>query len=538
MRKPHGFTPDNMSRIYYNGTDLFSGQPTPYVARDQNVIFTSDGRRVAQGYRYTLAGNITGDSFTYITGYQNILETKLANDIGDLSLRDDSGYTLDISGCKFVGISYENGSLAFIAPYSIEFVSFPVGSNVSEKRSEWRATKGRDGNISVSHAIFARGINTLGENNALENARAYVNLVSGAPIPNGLFPQFISGINTISLESMQESVDRLAGTYSLEQSFLAGTGDGINKTLSTTVESGSDGILTVTVDGSYKAGKLGSLSAARSAYLATDVYAIASGVYNGPLSLNREYLSSGVSEDTAEKSVAFNLSFNDWPSGNVRHNYTIQLTSGDDGVIHGTIDGRIQGLGPRIFRFDKAEIFFSGMNPYQLVNTEFNNKYSGAYPLNPVEQTNSVGRNRFEGIVSYSYNYDNRTLPSGISGVKDFQYTISELPPIPILVNGIVPYSKTNNNTNYIEDISCLNRGSISVEGRVIATTGTNAAEIARKFLNENFQSEYINTHSETTLEALQITEDIYNNTASFNCSFSYKGDNILDGYDKVLVLP
>ena len=234
----------------------------------------------------------------------------------------------------------------------------------------------------------------------------------------------------------------------------------------------------------------------------------------------------------------FAVSFNDWPSGNIKHNYSVQLTSGDDGVIHGTVDGKVQGLGPRILRFDVADSFFSTINPYQLVNSEFNDKYSGAYPLNSVEQSNSVGRNRFDGVISYNYAYDNRAFPSGISGVKDFQYTVSEQPPIPVLVNGIVPYSQDNNNTNYIEDISCLNRGLISAEGRVIGSTGVNAASIVKQFINNNFQIEYINIHNETTLESLQISEDIYNNTSSFNCSFSYKGASVLSGYDKVLVLP
>ncbi len=291
-----------MSRITYNSIDIISGQPTPYVSRVDQPYTDGTSQKIGQTEIYVLAGQITGCSFWDATGAMELVTSAFASDFHTLKLLDDDGYTVEISGVKVNSVQFPQSIQVGVVDYSVELESRPPSYfkniGILEKKNDWSVSQDEEGNFSINRSIYAKGINTAPEfNNALENAKNFVLTLTGFN-PPPLFPFFITGFSG-SLDTRTEQINRLEGTYSINESYISSTGK-VTQMITTTLDSGNDGVLSVVVNGELKLGKAEDFTLLRSAYSGIAVYDLATGVYDayrGTSGLMVIPLSSGVDEN-------------------------------------------------------------------------------------------------------------------------------------------------------------------------------------------------------------------------------------------------
>lgn len=537
-----------MSNITYNNFLILSGQPTPLVARTPTPFFRGDGRRLGIADNYTLNGVLTGCQFSDIVGQMAILNNIFSKDFGTLNFLDDDGFSVIHSGAKINQISYEQGIEVGIQPYVVDITVYPENffenAGVIDKRNDWSATEEANKNLTISHDIFAKGVNTAPSfNNALTNAKNFVLNFTGFTPPT-LFPFFISGFSG-SLDTRKETINRLEGTYQISETYVGRTGSAISEEITINLDSGNDGIISVDVQGTYRAGKSSDFSTLRQKYSGLNSYALATGVYvdyRGITGLQPIPLSSGITENYQENSLNFNIQFNDWPEVAYRHVYDVQVSSGVNGIITASINGNIEGIGRLPERYDRAYRFFTGLYIFGLVNPEYQAYVGPSYPYPLRETPISSGNtdNRFAGSINYQASFDNRTLPLNCSGIKFFDVTISKTPAIRAMAPISIPHSVSGID---VADLGYKSRAIISVQGNVVVSkplTSVDATGVVARYVNGLFSSQFLasGNKTDTRLDSVNISQDILQDSASFTVQYScdeslaYVNYNFITGWN------
>lgn len=520
-----------MSQIFYNNVDAFSGQPTPIITRTPEPLFLGDGKRLGYVDRYSLNGQVTGCQYEEITGAMARINNVFSRDFYNLELRD-TNFTGVISGIRIDNINYAQSSQVGVQEYNIDLISYPASffenAGILDKRNEWSVTQNERGELSVTHTIFAKGFNTSASyDNAFINAKNFALQYTGLT-PPPLFPFFMSGFSG-SLDARSEVINRLEGTYQIEETYIASTGLNVVQDLNVSLESGTDGIISVDVNGSFRAGKGDSIDAARQKYSAFNAFHEASGVYvhyRGVTGLVAQTVSSGVTEDYRENALQFEISFNDWPTTTYRHIPSTQVSSGIDGIIVVSVNGRIEGLGRQKVRYDNAYNFYKTLDIYNVVNEAFVD-YVGVgypYPLNsyPIETGNTI--DRFNGTIEYTATFNNKGKILDCSGIKFFdvnyakRYAMRQIAPvsIPRSVSGLD-----------VLDLDWNTRGTIEVNGTVSVDkplTSIDATGLVRQFVNNKFRREILASGDKTKikLESVNLSQNIDQNSCGFVVMYSF----------------
>lgn len=522
-----------MSKVYYNNILVLSGQPSPFVARIPTPIFRGDGRRIGVGHNFQLNGVVTGCSFDSITGAMGRLNSLFSKDFGTLKFIDDNGYTVINSGVKILKIGYAQGIEVGIQDYVVDTLCYPESyfenAGVIEKKNDWSVNQEVTNNLTITHDIFARGVNTAPNfNNALTNAKNFVLNYTGFNPPS-LFPFFISGFSG-SLDSRTESINRLEGTYHIVENYIGRTGSAVSQDVTVNLESGSNGIILVNVQGTFKVGKNEDFNLLRQTYSGFDIYGAATGEYNdyrGGTGLQIQPLSSGVTESYQENSLNFSVQFTDWPQVFYRHIFDIQISSGANNIITTSINGNIEGLGKLPKKYDNAFRFFTGLNIYSLANNEYLNYVNNPlypYPLRAIPLSSGTTDDRFAGTISYNVSFDNRTLPLVCSGIKFFDVTISKQLAVQVLSPKSIPHSVQGLD---IVDLGYKNRSSMTVQGSVTVLKPRNSIDATgfiAQYVNNKFASQFLASGQKTDirLDSVNISQDIINDSATFSVQYSF----------------
>lgn len=129
------------------------------------------------------------------------------------------------------------------------------------------------------------------------------------------------------------------------------------------------------------------------------------------------------------------------PSGQLATE-TVSITIDNDlgSLTKVQINGTIKGLNSSGVLDRSANSYVNANNYWNSISgviySRANSYYGGAYSLNAVELSKSVGKNYQEGTISYNYSYDNRP-PNLISGALSEEITISDIYPGQII--NIIP---------------------------------------------------------------------------------------------------
>lgn len=457
----------------------------PFVSRSQEVLYGGLSKR-GQVTSVELAGSILVDDGVYDAGFaglnakRNALISAFETDFQSLVVLEDSVEILRFDYCSVGSVSFEPSGNGIAAKYSISLKCyeqdlFVANYGVLDPTDSVSYDIGEDGNMSISHVVSARGIYT-GYRKPIQNAIDWVDARVPLSLTNDPSPFFTSGLGSsfnssnivdsnLVLDSSSKSVNRMEGSYSVEEKYILQTGDrwnaplitGTYSNISTSIKSGiNDDYMTVSVSYELKGGQNISASSLRTAFNTISVtgtlYSIATGVDLGFSSLvghnnvgNFPHIPESISiEDQADESRSIKLSCDfisniDIINGN-GYLFDPNFSVNTDEVTSETtvsIQGTIKGIGPKNYRYDVVTGAHGGFSSisgeyYNMCKEFYTGIYGGsAWLLNPYPRSTSVKENKSKGTVEISYSFDNKDIPVDSNGsptVRSAGFTMSVNP--------------------------------------------------------------------------------------------------------------
>lgn len=202
-------------QVQYNGISI---TPTPLVSYSQQ--FLDYPARWGLVTQIELNGYVTGLTSSVGSGISGFTSNFISQ-FGTLTVSEVGGATLyswpnvNIDEINFANNHFAEGAMA---PYSMRLRSFNVPSGVIEPSNEYAFSQGDDGIVTVNHKVSAKGIKN--SSGALFNAINFVKTFTGR---NPFAPAFIPDGAGVQI-SLAETIDRTAGTYTVNEVFKYNTG--------------------------------------------------------------------------------------------------------------------------------------------------------------------------------------------------------------------------------------------------------------------------------------------------------------------------
>jgi hypothetical protein len=335
------------------------------------------------------------------------------------------------SGIIINSISFDESHYNGILNYNIELKSSNYSGNVIDPKNEFSFSENTDKTLNLTHSISARGKNTNSssyKSNALTNAIDFVRSYTGLNnIPN---IKFISGFNSnkLYLQNFSESIDRLNGSYSIEEQYrgdLFNTGSNGILNYSVNIASGAESnSIEISVRGSYKGPQYGDISLLRNSLNVTGLISAAYSGYFNPIPIQYD-----INENTGENSINFEYSFDNINLPNPYFIYNSTANRDElDQINNVQVKGEMIARGNLAYR---SSLLSGNINN---LTGQFMNVASGALSgfkdFNNIATTSnlrllniSIDRNDKEGKLSATANYDDKFLPTG--SFKEATYSVS-----------------------------------------------------------------------------------------------------------------
>lgn len=487
-----------MTRILYNNKQIISGQPIPFVSKENSII--RYGEKWAEKNNITLHGQITGCSFIDLINAQNQLLEDFSKDFQNLII-EESGIEIYKAPYSIIrSVNFEQSSYKGIVGYTVNLECYQDNLfsgvyGIVEPSDEWNFEETKDGLVNLTHTISARGFNTSSANsNSLQNAIVFVNSKTGiSSRPNPFFINSGGGLS-FCLKSISENIDRFNSTYSITENYTADKYFGVGGVLRYTTDFDCDlnGFASVLIKGEIDGcGLYSDISTMRNRYNSLDIYNIALDFYSGStgrMDLNEQYVSSGVTEDIYSRKLTFNINFDNSKADDVYLDYSVNMESGDNGIITVNFNGSIKGRGDLKNRWDKVSGYYSTFNPYPYGVSGYMS-FGGTGILNPNPTESGVTFNKFAGEIVSTATWSDKEIPP--SGFEDFNYTLSYSPSIQAVK--AIPLPKICDKAYYVVDLGYCNRSQFSIEGDAKIKCGTplsSGIPEIKNFANDLFGSE------------------------------------------------
>ena len=453
-------------------------QPTPYVNAAQQMIHY--GSRWGQSTAITLDGQITGENHDILVDYRTqIINNFNNNQFGRFVIKENNSeiYTKDV--CKIESINFGSNTYSKILDYNISIRSYDptlfTGTyGVLQPVNKIEYSEQEDGLIKITHSISAQGFNTSANyNNAFENAYNYVRSLTGlskgtssaesltfpssgdvaADTVSGTAMYFMpTGVSTpqeshpVQINSISESIDRFAGTYSVTENYTFDsrreTPSGltyspvINKSIDVKHDV-KDDFKTVNMDVTLLGGLSGYSGASWGANFSVDQlqeYAKDHVIPNmadwaeslsNITGLHPSPVSTSVSVDRTNLKI--NSVFDNNPlfsGGNAYFDYKVSVDKDYVTDIHTVkINGEIMARGNLKQKFHNAKSFFitglePNLNPYlaSLASGVYTGIIGNCFEMNPKPENVNVNEDSINGTISISASFNDRDFFGGASG--------------------------------------------------------------------------------------------------------------------------
>ena len=286
-----------MFKIKYGGLNPFEGlAPTPFVSREVSTVFYAD--KYADVNNITLNGILTGcdplnNEFSGTYANSKALADSFSKSFQHFQIYEDLGS--GVEGIVFTeghalvnSVTFEESTFAGYVPFTINLRVFEESSfesglfGVLDPVQNESFSDNADGSVTFNRQTSARGFHT--NKLAIDNARIFVqSITGGAPSYTPLFVSQ-SGYDSGVLLSTSESINRLNGSYSVNEEWVYNKEGNIGQAsiynYATEISSGQQGV-SVSINGNVIGGRKTSLDDLRSDFSNIDLLSLAEAIYSG-----------------------------------------------------------------------------------------------------------------------------------------------------------------------------------------------------------------------------------------------------------------
>lgn len=201
-----------MNRITYNGVDLASLGEYPLV--EASTEYLQAAERWDQVHSITLSGKLIDCTKSGLDSKFTDLLTMFSANFKILSVEGIG----DFGPCKIISISSPDSDFIGYRDYSVTLQKYK-NKTVIDPTNDISYVEGKDGILTISQTISAKGVNTSDSEpgNALDNAKTFVTEQMTLSIPNPFAISLASSTMEKFLMSQEYSTDTLNGTVSLSR---------------------------------------------------------------------------------------------------------------------------------------------------------------------------------------------------------------------------------------------------------------------------------------------------------------------------------
>ena len=529
--------------IRYNGANLFDGiGPTPFVSRNFEPI--RYGNRFGAKEVFTLDGVITGScstSYIDILNKSTTLFNRLGSDFKRFEIISNGVTVVDKPYAKIVSFDLEEDKTFALKPYSITLDAFDDDHfsinnfGVLGPSNEIQYSEGKDGQISITHSVSARGFKTTKD--ALKNAIDYV--AANSNLGSELLTSRIVKNQSISspvLVSINEEINRFESSYSLVKQYICdaravNSNIIFNSSIDISYEEES-GVYSVDFNGSIQGGinpsNLGSSSmeTLRDALKTLRFYDIANTLFKKKYGndLNPIILNLKIDENEIDRNISFSCSFNsDRGAGlaYVEADYTISYDDVSE-LYEVSASVTVKGKKSQKAKWSDVKSFYENLNFQGLCQNAILQEVSSVR-LEQNPSSFNVSFDERNGTISAEASYK-QVNPgnSWSSQFKNLDFSIE----LNASKDIILPVQTVYNGAKVV-DIEAKTRPQISINGSLLPLNPCSSSEISStvKGFAYSVIGKYLKGSSNKYhLEDIQITreENESGQGYSFNISVSY----------------
>jgi|688.fasta_scaffold03615_13 hypothetical protein len=491
--------------VNYNGFDFSTicGGADPFVGISDEQILV--GGRFKTLKRVTIQGRIIPDSPSCpnsltVTSKISTLINSLKN---DFLLLNAGGFSLNNARCESIDINQSNFFAG--ADFTVNFIAYPTslsnfGFDVLDPVDNKQITENRDGTISLTRSISARGISTSASPNAISNARSFIQSLDAVNSPPSIFftiGQLTNPGGSLTPRRVVETVNRLEGTVNLDIEYVyRNTAPNNSIILSYTIDVNYDdrsGIYSLSINGNLTGVLDTDQTQLKTALSRLDIFGIAKSKFvelTGKPYLNPEPEQFSIEEDNLNNSIAFSYTYISDPfdvKTSIGYNFSYDRVR-DIATV--TLNGTLTARGSQKLKKQKLEQALASLNFFGLANAFFSQQNSSnSQPLNPNPVNQNITYNKFEGTtnqIQFDVEFSNQ-YPVVDSDILRFDYTLSATPSIDVYT----PIQFLNGQ-NGVFNLNFFKRGVISIQGSALAKSSNISGKIRSLALSKlnNFASQ------------------------------------------------
>ncbi len=480
--------------IFYNGTDAFSPQPTPFMGLDYSELYFNE--QWAKEETITLEGQLTGCTFALLNTAQQNLLTGFASSYKSFDVKQDGTGIFTRPCVQVESISFAQSPWLGVLPYTIKIKNYPqnyfTGTyGVINPSDNWSYVEQQNEVMEATHTVSCLGINTTtSNNNALDNAKTWAAGRLGTS--SYILPTFIPGNDASTtnffMVSEEEKINRFDGSYSITQKYsndLTRVGYGTIRYQTVSNQGQQNNLIEVSVNGEVQGAPLdiGNVRTTFASFSPLGVAAQAVQIALGNGKLNPTPIDFSIEEDEFNGKITFSYKYNDDNNNDVYFDYTVTMSQvfGSRNIV--SLDGTIAAQkGDLQTRLGKVQGFFNALNPTVLfgyVLPFFKGTNIGSLNPYPISQTYSLDNNK--ATASVRIQFDDSPVYLGVNRAD---------------VTSSVSYPVTQYDVKQILDgqgalsivdigLSSLGEINISVKAQTDGDGGENVKNIARQAFGE-----------------------------------------------------
>lgn len=427
--------------------------------------------------------------------------------------------------CKVLSINFPENNYSSILPFSITLECYPKDffkSNyyVINPVDSWVFTENKNQTLNVTRQIGAKGLRDGKQ--GIENAKSFV--LAQKEI-NKISPTFLCRDYNLCLENSSETINRITGEYSLNQSFIADINKKTTNILRYTVDESDsgDGIVSVSISGDLKGCKNLNFEQLRTEFNTLSIFSLANQVYNidGSKYLNPNPISESISENEKDRVINFNYTFDNQQKSNIYVKFSVAIDESLES-IKTTVYGEIKGNKKYKVTFQEIQDKYNTFNPFPYALDVFNT-YVSIFNNKGVLYPNIIQKSKteipFNKAIKFSYTYtNNKTNEDNI--FKNFNSSASITP----ATNKFAEKTYIDNKI-LVVNLNSYNRCNISISGSATSKKGVSKATVI-----SNIESKVLNLFNEygKPTRAVLESKNIKNSfdDKNWNYSFSWSFEN------------
>lgn len=540
-------------------------EPIPLVSKNEEII--NYGDRWGQITKISLQGQLTGacpNDFNQLISGQNNLISGFSRDFKPFTISENGRTIFTSDTCTVRSINFDQSKYVKMLNYTIELDCyerdlFTQSFGVLDPVNEYTFTENDDQSLNINHNISARGINTS-TYSAMDNARNYVYALTG--YNPSIIPININSSNyTPLLRSYTENINRLNGTYGIQESYIVDISNNAHinsqyftRYTTTTNKSINSDFDSISLQGSIQGSKRTPFSEIRYYASGLNLFNICANDFGSSAQLNNIPISLSFDENQAANTINFNATYDTNIISDVTHSSTSYFDPNTDiskdtitSITSVSISGPIVTRGGNLkqkHESAKAIINNFGDLPTYLY-TQANAAYSSIksimnipslITLNPNFRSFSITDNPEKGEISLSATFDDKDQIPSTSYIESNSFEISYEPKIDLFR----PRPTYNINGFYVVyelgEAKKLATANINSTTEFSKNTTTDNAKINASLALNKIKNTYISGSYILLNENASFDQTKYGETKSSTSSLSYSRQNSANDTDGVFI--